>query len=186
MFIEPAFLWASLAVAIPIAIHFWHQKRGKPLPWAAMRWLTEREQQQSRGLKLDNRWLLLVRCLLLMLLAILLAQPLLSWLDKEPTIRRIHLVQPNARVTENFRFELAEARRKDELVVTLANPLNPLALQTAISDLPANRTDLHLYIVNDPALAALPAIAVPEAISAAYRCRYIAEATPAISAGCRR
>jgi len=161
-FVEPVFLWASLAVAIPVAIHFWHQKRGRPLPWAAMRWLTEREQQQSRGIKLDNLWLLLVRCLMLLLLPVLLAQPLLNWFDKEPPVQRVHLVQPNARVTENFRFELAEARRKNEPVVNLANPLNPLALQTAITNLPASTTDLYLYVVNDPALANLPAIMVPK------------------------
>ncbi len=161
-FVEPVFLWASLAVAIPVAIHFWHQKRGRPLPWAAMRWLTEREQQQSRGIKLDNLWLLLVRCLVLLLLAVLLAQPLLNWFDNQPIVQRVHLVQPNARVTENFRFELAEARKKNEPVVNLANPLNPLALQTAITNLPASTTDLYLYVVNDPALANLPAIMVPK------------------------
>jgi len=161
-FIEPAFLWASLALVIPVAIHFWHQKRGKLLPWAATRWLTEREQQQSRGLKLDNLWLLLVRCLALILLAVLLAQPLLNWLDKEPTVRRIHLVQPNERVTANFRFELAEARKRDEQVVELGKTVNPLALQTVINNLSSSTTDLHLYLVNDPALTDLPAIAVPK------------------------
>ncbi len=162
MFVEPAFLWAFLAVAIPVAIHFWHQKRGKPLPWAAMRWLTEREQQQSRGIKLDNLWLLLVRCLVLILLAVLLAQPLLNWFENEPVIQRVHLVQPNARLTENFRFELAKARKNDESIVNLTSPLNPLALQTAIDNVPAHTTDLHLYVVNDPALADLPAITVPK------------------------
>lgn len=161
-FIEPAFLWASLALVIPVAIHFWHQKRGKLLPWAATRWLTEREQQQSRGLKLDNLWLLLVRCLALILLAVLLAQPLLNWLDKQPTVQRVHLVQPNERVTANFRFELDEARKRDEQVVELGKPVNPLALQTAINNLSSGNTDLHLYLVNDPSLADLPAIAVPK------------------------
>ena len=161
-FIEPAFLWASLAIAIPIAIHFWHQKRGKPLPWAATRWLTERDQQQSRGLKLDNIGLLLMRCLALLLLAVLLAQPLLNWLDKKPDIQRVHLVQPNDRVTENFKFELEEARKKEEPVINLTNPLNLLALQMAIDKLPASTTDLHLYLVNDPALANLPIITVPK------------------------
>src|SRR5678815_3909118 len=74
---EPYKLWGALAVAIPIAIHFWHRKQGKLLPWAATGWLEEKQQQQSRGLRLDDRWLLLVRCLLVVLLAILLAQPIL-------------------------------------------------------------------------------------------------------------
>ncbi|AQG79795.1 BatA domain-containing protein [Spirosoma montaniterrae] len=162
MFIEPAFLWASLAVVIPIAIHFWHQKRGKPLPWAAMRWLAEREQQQSRGLRLDNLWLLLLRCLLLIVLAIMLAQPLLNWLNQRKTVEQIHLVQPNAAVLNAFRFELEQARQQNERVVDTESFTNPLALQTAINALPTTDAQLHLYLVNDPIWADAPAITVPK------------------------
>jgi hypothetical protein len=179
-FVEPYILWGALAIAVPIAIHFWHQKRGKLLPWAATQWLTEKNQQQSRGLRLDNVPLLILRCLLLLLLAVLLAQPLLSWRQKETTRQRIHLVQPNALVTANFRFELDEASRKGEKIywanetpepysaasneAVQPGDLNPLRLQTALDKLPVNdadNTELHLYIVNDPSLADVPAITVP-------------------------
>lgn len=160
-FIEPFLLWGALAIAIPIALHFWHQRRGKPLPWAATQWLTERNQQQSRGLRLDNRLLLLLRCLLLILLAILLAQPLLNWLKRAETSTRIHLVQPTALVTDNFRFELDEARKKDEQIVLTDGRINPLTLQTAINKVSAEHIELHLYIINNRALADVPAITVP-------------------------
>ena len=160
-FIEPFLLWGALAVAIPIAIHFWHQKQGKPLPWAATQWLTERNQQQSRGLRLDNLLLLIVRCLLLLTLAVLLAQPVLNWFKNQTTVQRIHLVQPTPLVTAEFRFELDEARQKHEPVVLTNKALNPLTLQTAIDSLPADNTELHLYVVNNPALADVPAITVP-------------------------
>jgi len=160
-FIEPFLLWGALAVAIPIIIHFWHRKRGKPLPWAATQWLTEKNQPQSRGLRLDNILLLLLRCLLLVLLTVLLAQPVLNWLDKAKPTRRIHLVQPSAVITDNYRFELDEARKKGEQVVLMNKAGNPLALQTAIDRLPVDNTELHLYIINDPALADVPAITVP-------------------------
>lgn len=172
-FVEPFLLWGAVAVAIPIAIHFWHQKRGKPLPWAATQWLTERNQQQSRGLRLDNVLLLLLRCVLLLLLALLLAQPVLNWLDKTEVIQKIHLVQTNTLVTNNYRFELDEARKTGEPVVLLdkagmpmmrhSDQTNPLAIQTAIEQLPAKNknTELHLYIVNDQSLADVPAITVP-------------------------
>ena len=160
-FIEPFLLWGALAVAIPIAIHFWHQKQGKPLPWAAMQWLTERNQQQSRGLRLDNLLLLIIRCLLLLVLAVLLAQPVLNWLKKDTTVQRIHLVQPNPLVAAAFRFELDEARKKDEPVVLTNKAVNPLTIQTAIDSLPSENTELHLYVVNDKALADVPAITVP-------------------------
>lgn len=177
-FVEPYLLWGALAVAIPVVIHFWHQKRGKLLPWAATQWLTEKQQQQSRGFRLDNIFLLIVRCLLLVLLAILLAQPILNGFEKPPIIQKVHLVQPNASVTDNFRFELTEARRKGERVVW-ADPqlgnvddqldegqqsvrFDPLRLQTAINKLDAQTTELHLYVTTSPALARVPAISVPE------------------------
>ena len=160
-FIEPCLLWGSLAVAIPVALHFWHQKRGKILPWAATQWLTGRNQQQSRGLRLDNVLLLLLRCLLLLLLAVLLAQPVLNWLKKRTAIQQIHLVQPNVLVTNNFRFELDEARKKGEKVVMVDKVFNPLILQTVINKLLSEHTELHLYLVNNQALADVPTITVP-------------------------
>lgn len=160
-FIEPFLLWGALAVAIPVVLHFWHQKRGRPLPWAATQWLTERNQQQSRGLRLDNVLLLLLRCLLLILLAALLAQPVLKRLAKTETIRKVHLVQPNPVVTDNFRFELDEARNKGEEIMLADKSSNPLNLQTAINRLPSETTELHLYIVNSQSLTDVPAITVP-------------------------
>ncbi|MVM36907.1 hypothetical protein GO730_03190 [Spirosoma sp. HMF3257] len=176
-FVEPIFLWGALAVVIPVAIHFWHQKHGKPLPWAATQWLVEKQQQQSRGLQLDNILLLFIRCLLLILLAILLAQPLLNWFTKSPEVQKIHLVQPSSAVAENFKFELTEAIKKGEKVVWAderlekmddkpysfqnATPFDPLRLQTAINQLDAQPNELHLYISNSQSLATVPAITVP-------------------------
>ncbi|GAB3957718.1 hypothetical protein GCM10028805_50950 [Spirosoma harenae] len=176
-FIEPYFLWGALAVAIPVAIHFWHQKQGKPLPWAATQWLLEKEQQQSRGIRLDKLWLLIVRCLLLVVLAILLAQPLLQWASQTPTIQRTHLVQPSSTIVDNFRFELTEALKKGDRVVWANGTLDPattdlklperlavlgpLSLQTAVNQADAPNTELHLYISNNQNLADVPAITVP-------------------------
>ncbi|WP_288423421.1 BatA domain-containing protein [uncultured Spirosoma sp.] len=173
---EPYMLWGALAVVIPIAIHFWHRKQGKPLPWAATGWLEKKQQQQSRGLRFDDRWLLLVRCLLVVLLAVLLAQPMLPSLSKPPIVQTVHLVQPSAAVVDNFRFELSEALKRKERVVwaTPALPpvppaltlpaqteFNPLVLQTAISRLSTQPISLQLYATNTPTLATLPIIAVP-------------------------
>ena len=176
-FIEPAFLWGALTVIIPIAIHFWHQKQGKPLPWAATQWLTEKQQQQSRGLRLDNILLLIVRCLLLILLAILLAQPILNWFNQPPAIQKVHLVEPNPVVFNNFRFELSEALNKGERVIWAnenAEPVtnllslpekitrfSPLRLQSAINQIDPKNTELHLYVTTNPTLADVPAITVP-------------------------
>ena len=190
-FIEPFLLWGALAVIMPVAIHFWHQKRGKPLPWAATQWLTEKQQQQSRGLRLDNILLLLIRCLLLILLAILLAQPILNGFNKPPTIQKVHLVQPNSAVVDNFRFELTEARKNGERVLWADERLTPvsetltllqqvpkfssLRLQSAVNQLDATNTntELHLYALNNQALASVPAITVP----ARFRLHTVADST---------
>ena len=176
-FIEPALLWGALAVSIPVIIHFWHQKQGKPLPWAATQWLVEKQQQQSRGFRLDNIWLLIIRCLLLLLLVVLLAQPLLNWFRPEPTIQKVHLVQPSSVVADNFRFELTEALKRGEKAFWVNSPLdpltdkltpttnpaafNPLTLQTAIDQVDAKNTELHIYLSPAQTLASVPAITVP-------------------------
>ena len=176
-FVEPFLLWGALTVVIPVAIHFWHQKQGKPLPWAATQWLTESQQQQSRGIRLDNILLLLIRCLLLILVAFLLAQPILNWFNKPPIIQKVHLVQPSASIANNFRFELTEARKKGERIVWADEQLEPigeqltptqnspkfsaLRLQTAINKLDAQHTDLNLYVTTSQDLVSVPAITVP-------------------------
>lgn len=194
-FVEPAFLWGALAIVVPIAVHFWHQKRGKPLPWAATLWLTERDQQSSRGLRLDNVLLLIVRCLLLIVLAILLSQPLLNWVKKAQAVQRVHLVQPRAFVADNFRFELAEARKNGERIYWADETPEPfdderkpspkksyrfdaLTLQSAINQISPENTELHLYVVNDPALAEVPAITVPTG----YRLHTVVDSTSQLRA----
>lgn len=178
-FIEPALLWGAAAVGIPIAIHFWHQKRGKLMPWAATLWLTERDQTQNRGVHFQNILLFVLRCLLLIVLALLLSRPILNGLTRPPTAHRIHLVQPNQLLTDNFRFELDEARKRNETVYWADTPLapfttdslpgfqkpltfGPIMLQRALNQLPGGNTELHLYLVNDPSLAEVPAFTVPK------------------------
>jgi hypothetical protein len=41
-FNTPTLLWGLFGLAIPILIHFWHQKQGKRLDWAATQWLSEK------------------------------------------------------------------------------------------------------------------------------------------------
>ncbi len=176
-FVEPGLWWGAAAIAIPVAIHFWHQQRAKRLPWAATRWLVEKEQQQSLGLHLDNIPLLLVRCVALLLLTLLLSQPILDGFRTEKKTQVVHLVQPNALIVNNFRFELAEAIKKGEtvlwatatptpvqeleLVESALTTVNPLTLQTALHQLPPQTTQLHLYAENKRALADVPVIMIP-------------------------
>lgn len=176
IFLQPFLLWGALAVGIPVIIHFWHQKKGKPLAWAATQWLVEKNQQQQRGLKLDNILLLVLRCLLLVLLAILLSQPVLKGLERKTDVRPVHLVQPSALVTSNFRFELEEAAKREERLYWINDRIDPvdqpaqlpskqdftaLRLQAAIDKVRQENAELHLYLLNTAELASVPAIYVP-------------------------
>ncbi|MFC5412626.1 BatA domain-containing protein [Larkinella bovis] len=175
--LQPFMLWGASAVAIPVILHFWHQKKGKTLDWAAMRWLQEKDQQQQRGFQFDNPWLLALRCLLLVLLAVLLSQPVFRWLRPSPAVQKIHLVQPEKIVVDNFRFELEEATRRGEAVYWIDGstelvkktdgwpdqPLfSPALLQSVINRLQKENTELNLYLVNDSRLANAPFIRVPD------------------------
>ncbi|GAA4470873.1 hypothetical protein GCM10023189_60350 [Nibrella saemangeumensis] len=180
-FLEPLLLWGGLAVVIPVGIHFWHQKRGKVIGWAATQWLTEKNQQQHRGLRLENLPLLILRCLLVLLLALLLSQPMLTWLNAKPAGQKIHLVLPNPFLVDNFRFELDDALRKGEKVYWIVpttepttaltqlpaqQPANPLLVQASINQLREQGTlkqndTLYLYLVNNAQYRDIPYIHVP-------------------------
>ncbi|WP_338868111.1 BatA domain-containing protein [Spirosoma sp. SC4-14] len=187
-FLQPYLLWGALAVIIPVVIHFWHQKKGKLLAWAATQWLVEKNQQQQRGLKLDNVLLLVLRCLLLIVLVVLLSQLVLNNGDNKIEAQTIHLVQPNALVTTNFRFELEEAEKRGDKLYWInerAEPVQtpdqlpetklftPLVLQAVIDKLRQGNAEMHLYLLNNEALADVPAIYVP----ATYRLHLLADSS---------
>lgn len=184
-FLNPLMLWASLAVVIPIALHFWHQKKGQLLNWAATQWLTEKDLQPSKGIRLDNLLLLIIRCLLLVLLVVLLSKPILNGLMGNDSYPKIHLVQANSLVVSNYRFELEGALKKGEKVywisanaeplddvskMPISQSLHPLELQTCINKVyelnhQLGKAQYELYLVNNQSLSQVPTIFVPSKFS---------------------
>jgi hypothetical protein len=175
MFQNPALLWGMLAVAVPIALHFWHQQRAKPLPWAMLRWLQTPNQPPKRGFRFDELWLLLLRCGLLVVLSLLLARPTLPPDANVPT-KAVHLVEPNRTVTDGFRFELEQARQRGEAIYwatdvpTRATDLgtlppdartNPLTVQAAVNQLQTSQARLHIYAQNTLAWTDAPLVVMP-------------------------
>lgn len=74
-FLQPIWLYASGGIIIPIAIHFWNIKEGRAFPVGSITLLEKSTKKYTRTLRI-NEWLLLVlRCLLIILLAMLLAKP---------------------------------------------------------------------------------------------------------------
>jgi len=80
-FLGPWFLMGLLGVAgaaIPIVLHLFFRSRYRTVPWAAMEFLLTSIEQTSRRLKFQELLLLLLRCAVLLILALALARPVLS------------------------------------------------------------------------------------------------------------
>ena len=163
-FLQPYMLWGMLAVAVPVAIHFWYQKKGKTIEWAAMRWLGEQTTLQHRGLRPNELWLMLLRCFLVILLALILSKPVASWFRNAGKPEVIHLVQADRLVTDTYRFELEKAQRNGEPIYwldTSPDKVDDLAKTTDVSSQPkylqqninalatGNAKDFRLYFRND-------------------------------------
>ena len=67
-------------VVIPVIVHLWNDRRGKVLRVGSVALLTETTRRLSWSSRLTQILLLVVRCLLVMALALLLARP--SWVSR--------------------------------------------------------------------------------------------------------
>lgn len=75
--LNPIALFATAAVIIPVLIHLWNTRKGKTLKIGSIALLAESSKKPARSFRITNWPLLLLRCLLLVLLALLIAKP--SW-----------------------------------------------------------------------------------------------------------
>jgi len=74
-FLAPIWFLSAAAVAIPILIHLWNNRKGKTLSVGSTAFLERAAEEKSWQRKLTDPLLLVLRCLLLVLLSALLAQP---------------------------------------------------------------------------------------------------------------
>jgi len=73
--INGAFLWGLGLASIPVIIHLLNRRRFRVIEWAAMDWLLEADLKNRRRVRLEHLLLLLLRCALLALLALLISRP---------------------------------------------------------------------------------------------------------------
>ena len=78
--LNPIALLATSGILIPVVIHLWNVRTGRTLRIGSIALLKESSRQSARNLKITEWLLLAVRCLLLLVLAFMLAQPL--WKQK--------------------------------------------------------------------------------------------------------
>jgi hypothetical protein len=74
-FLNPIWLAAGIGIIIPVAIHLWNVRKGKVLRIGSVLLMSDTTQQKSSSLRVTQWLLLLIRCLLIFMLAMLLAGP---------------------------------------------------------------------------------------------------------------
>lgn len=82
-FLAPIWLYTSTAVALPLLIHLWNLRKGKRLKIGSLLLITQSIQPTARQIRLTEWLLLLLRCLLIILIALLLSGP--YWQQKTVT-----------------------------------------------------------------------------------------------------
>src|SRR4051812_24525005 len=74
-FAHPGYLWGALAVALPILVHLFNQRRPRPLAFGAIEFVLRSQRQKASRLRLRQILLLALRCLLIAAVAVALARP---------------------------------------------------------------------------------------------------------------
>ena len=89
-------LWLSLAVlaAVPVLLHLLRRNIGARIEFPAVRYLQSAERDSSRDVRAKNLWLLLLRILIVVLLALAAAKPI--WTRGEGTPRELAIVLDNS------------------------------------------------------------------------------------------
>lgn len=77
-FLSPIWLFSAAAIIIPVLIHLWNIRSGKVLKVGSISLIDAASRKSSRSFKLLDVPLFIVRCLLLIALALLLAMPVLQ------------------------------------------------------------------------------------------------------------
>lgn len=77
-FIAPLFLLGTLAVALPIVFHLIRRTSKEKIPFSTLMFLLPTPPRVTRRSRIENLWLLLLRCLVLSLLALGFARPFLQ------------------------------------------------------------------------------------------------------------
>ncbi|EDP71402.1 hypothetical protein FBALC1_02922 [Flavobacteriales bacterium ALC-1] len=110
-FLNPAYLWASLGLAVPIAIHLWSKKEGKTIKVGSIQLLSEADSKQNSSIKLNELLLLLIRLLLIALVVLIMAEPQIK--KNIQNTKLTYLVEPsllkNKTITDLLEIKSTEA-----------------------------------------------------------------------------
>jgi hypothetical protein len=133
-FLAPFFLLGALAVVGPILFHLIRRTTREVTPFSSLMFLSPTPPRVTKRSRLENLWLLLLRCLALALLAFGFARPFLQRAEDAPPLaegvgkRTVILVDTSASMRREQLW--AEAQRKVEEVLRKTTPADEIALVT--------------------------------------------------------
>jgi len=155
--VHAGLLTALAAVAVPILIHFFYRRRARILRFSAMRFVLLSHKKVARKLLLKEYLLLFLRCLLVALLALIVARPLLS-----RAVRGLHLGDQPAAVAivldnsysmlrrDRDRDLFSRAKKQAEELLDQLNRLDRAALLLTASEeespLTGSREELQKFL----------------------------------------
>ena len=76
-FLSPAYLFGLMAIGIPLWLHLARRRKTVPIPFSSLRYLKLASARMQRQARLEDLWLLVLRCLVLVFLVLALARPVL-------------------------------------------------------------------------------------------------------------
>ncbi|NER15882.1 BatA domain-containing protein [Spongiivirga citrea] len=92
-FLNPTYLWALFALAIPIAIHLWSKKEGRTIKIGSIKLIEESDSKKSSSIQLNELLLLLLRLFLITVLVFIIAEPQLR--KNVTTTPLTYIVEPS-------------------------------------------------------------------------------------------
>lgn len=132
-FLNPLLLLGALGIALPILAHLINRFQVQHTDWAAMRFLNHNVRVRSRQIKLRDLFLLILRCLALLLIIFALARPAsttTSWLPGERSAGVVIAVDSSFSMGhgEEGATRFDEALKRIEVIRSKMAPGDPLTL----------------------------------------------------------
>src|SRR5215831_5643783 len=128
-FINPFFLFGLLAATIPIVVHLVRRTRAPRFEFPSLMFIRQIEQKTIRRRKLRNLWLLALRCLALLLLALAFSRPYFASSNRDVTSAGdTAVILLDISYSMQYPGVFGRARQAARDITTSATPRDRLAL----------------------------------------------------------
>ncbi|HQR92596.1 MAG: hypothetical protein B7Y15_09280 [Bacteroidetes bacterium 24-39-8] len=149
-FLNPIWLWSALGVVIPIAIHLWNQQPGNILEVGSIQFMDPSPSKRSSRLQLTEIWLLLLRCLIILLIALFLSKPIWNSTTQNGTKGWVLLPRASAQTayqTHQFQIDSLLKMGMELHALESGFPLMdlPTTASLAANDTSQNETDPNYW-----------------------------------------